>query len=114
MESGKKSLEELTTAGVFHVPEYQRYYSWTEPEWDEHVVATAGHLIASQPRELFQDRNARMLARVCDLSPFMVPAAVGTEAAFTAKRLAYVALLFKSPNREHRRSTPVKNRANNP
>lgn len=35
MESGKKSLEELTTAGVFHVPEYQRYYSWTEPEWDD-------------------------------------------------------------------------------
>jgi len=20
---------------VFHVPEYQRYYSWTEPEWDD-------------------------------------------------------------------------------
>ncbi len=35
MESGKKSLEELTTAGVFHVPEYQRYYSWTKPEWDD-------------------------------------------------------------------------------
>ncbi|AGN01198.1 hypothetical protein L593_06245 [Salinarchaeum sp. Harcht-Bsk1] len=35
MESGKKSLEELTTAGVFHVPQYQRYYSWTEPEWDD-------------------------------------------------------------------------------
>lgn len=35
MESGKKSLEELTTVGVFHVPEYQRYYSWTEPEWDD-------------------------------------------------------------------------------
>ncbi|WP_336365232.1 DUF262 domain-containing protein [Halalkalicoccus salilacus] len=35
MESGKKSLEELTTAGVFHVPEYQRYYSWTESEWDD-------------------------------------------------------------------------------
>ncbi len=35
MESGKKSLEELTTSGVFHVPEYQRYYSWTKPEWDD-------------------------------------------------------------------------------
>jgi hypothetical protein len=35
MESGKKTLEELTTAGVFHVPEYQRYYSWTEAEWDD-------------------------------------------------------------------------------
>lgn len=35
MESGKKLLEELTTAGVFHVPEYQRYYSWTEPEWND-------------------------------------------------------------------------------
>lgn len=35
MESGKKSLAELTTAGVFHVPEYQRYYSWTKPEWDD-------------------------------------------------------------------------------
>ncbi|SEG50369.1 DUF262 domain-containing protein [Halobellus limi] len=35
MESGKKSLEELVTAGVFHVPEYQRYYSWTELEWDD-------------------------------------------------------------------------------
>lgn len=35
MESGKKSLEELTTAGVFHIPEYQRYYSWKEAEWDD-------------------------------------------------------------------------------
>lgn len=35
MESGKKSLEELTTAGVFHVPEYQRYYSWTRAEWED-------------------------------------------------------------------------------
>jgi len=35
MESGKKSLEEITTAGVFHIPEYQRYYSWTEAEWDD-------------------------------------------------------------------------------
>jgi len=35
MESGKKSLEELTTAGVFHVPAYQRYYSWKKPEWDD-------------------------------------------------------------------------------
>ncbi len=35
MESGKKSLEELTTAGVFHIPDYQRYYSWREPEWDD-------------------------------------------------------------------------------
>lgn len=35
MESGKKSLEELTTTGVFHVPEYQRYYSWTKPEWND-------------------------------------------------------------------------------
>ncbi|EJN57794.1 DUF262 domain-containing protein [Halogranum rubrum] len=35
MESGKKSLEELTTAGVFHIPEYQRYYSWTEAEWND-------------------------------------------------------------------------------
>jgi uncharacterized protein with ParB-like and HNH nuclease domain len=35
MESGKKSLEEPTTAGVFHVPEYRRYYSWTESEWDD-------------------------------------------------------------------------------
>lgn len=35
MESGKKTLEELTTTGVFHVPEYQRYYSWTRPEWDD-------------------------------------------------------------------------------
>jgi hypothetical protein len=35
MESGKKSLKELATAGVFHIPEYQRYYSWTEPEWSD-------------------------------------------------------------------------------
>jgi hypothetical protein len=35
MESGKKSLEELTTAGVFHIPDYQRYYSWRESEWDD-------------------------------------------------------------------------------
>lgn len=35
MESGKKSLNELATAGVFHIPEYQRYYSWTEPEWSD-------------------------------------------------------------------------------
>jgi len=35
MESGKKSLEELTTAGVFHIPDYQRYYSWQKPEWDD-------------------------------------------------------------------------------
>lgn len=35
MESGKKSFEELTTAGVFHIPEYQRYYSWQEPEWSD-------------------------------------------------------------------------------
>ncbi|SIR60710.1 DUF262 domain-containing protein [Natronorubrum daqingense] len=35
MESGKKSLEELTTAGVFHIPDYQRYYSWKKPEWSD-------------------------------------------------------------------------------
>lgn len=35
MESGKKSLEELTPAGVFHIPDYQRYYSWEKPEWDD-------------------------------------------------------------------------------
>lgn len=35
MESGKKSLEELTSAGVFHVPKYQRYYSWEESEWED-------------------------------------------------------------------------------
>ncbi|WP_318569904.1 DUF262 domain-containing HNH endonuclease family protein [Salinigranum marinum] len=35
MESGKKSLEELTTAGVFHIPDYQRYYSWRKSEWDD-------------------------------------------------------------------------------
>jgi uncharacterized protein with ParB-like and HNH nuclease domain len=32
---GKKSLKEVTTSGVFHIPEYQRYYSWEEPEWDD-------------------------------------------------------------------------------
>lgn len=35
MESGKKSVEELTTAGVFHIPDYQRYYSWEQPEWSD-------------------------------------------------------------------------------
>lgn len=35
MESGKKTLEQLTTAGVFHVPDYQRYYSWEKSEWDD-------------------------------------------------------------------------------
>lgn len=35
MESGKYSLETLQNAGVFHVPEYQRYYSWEEPEWED-------------------------------------------------------------------------------
>ncbi|WP_435362346.1 DUF262 domain-containing protein [Haloarchaeobius sp. DFWS5] len=35
MESGKKSLDELITAGVFHIPDYQRYYSWTKSEWED-------------------------------------------------------------------------------
>lgn len=81
-----------------------------EPERDEHVVATADHLITSQPREFFEDRNTRMLARVSDLGTFVVPAAACLQAAFAAERLAQVAFLFQSPDREHRRSTPMKNR----
>jgi len=41
MESGKKSLEELTTAGVFHVPEYQRYYSWIDSSKSGQTPPTA-------------------------------------------------------------------------
>ena len=35
MESGRRKFEHLLTEGVFHVPKYQRYYSWRDSQHDD-------------------------------------------------------------------------------
>lgn len=72
-----------------------------EVEGKKHVAALASHFVVAQPHQLFQHRDAWMLAGVGDLSALVVPSAAGFETPFSPKRGVHVPLFFEAPDSAH-------------
>ena len=99
--SGLRMGKGIPVVGEVRFDECFQVLVGVELEGEKNVAALAGYVVAAQPYQLFQHCDARVLAGVGDLGPFVMPSAAGLQTPFPPEGGVCVSLLFKAPDGEH-------------
>ena len=85
MPGGLRMRKRIPVVGEIDLVKGLQVLGRVELKEEEHVFALASPFVTVQPHQLFQNRDARMLAGVGDLGALVMPATAGFEAAVPRK-----------------------------